>query len=303
MRLFNLAASAFAAIALVAGSPALAQEHGDDHGAAEDHGGGHGGGHHLKTPAGGWSFTSFNGTYDRNALQRGYVVYTQVCSSCHSMISMSFRNLAQPGGPFSDAEYPNPNDNPVVKEIAKTFLLPSIDEETGDEIVVEGVPADAFPKPYPNDAAGRGANGGALPPDLSVIVKARQGGADYIYSLLTGYPETPPAGLTVAGGQHYNEYFHGDTSSQWAGDPRHAPPGGFLAMAPPLTAAGQVTYDDGTEATVEQMAKDVTTFLAWTSEPKMETRKQLGLASLAYLGILAILAFLSYRHLWRNIEH
>ncbi len=139
MRLFNLAASAFAAIALVAAAPALAQEHGDDHGSAEDHGGDHGGGHHYKTPPGGWSFTAFNGTYDRNALQRGYIVYTQVCSSCHSMISMSFRNLAQPGGPFYDAEYPNPNDNPVVKEIAKTFLLPSIDEETGDEIVVEGV--------------------------------------------------------------------------------------------------------------------------------------------------------------------
>ncbi len=296
MRLFNLAAVALAGATLALSGAAIAQEHE----AAEDHGGG---GHHLKEPPGGWSFSAFNGTYDRNALQRGYVVYSQVCSSCHGMTSMTFRNLGQPGGPFEDAAYPNPNDNPVVKEIAKSFLLPSIDEETGDSIVVEGTPADGFPEPYANDAAGRGANGGALPPDLSVIVKARVGGASYIYSLLTGYPEHAPADLTVNGGQHYNEYFHGDTSSQWAGDPRHAPPGGFLAMAPPLTAAGQVTFDDGTEATVEQMAEDVSTFLAWASEPKMETRKQLGLASLAYLGILALLAFLSYRHLWRNIEH
>lgn len=298
MRLFNLAAIALAGAALSLSTPAFAQEH-DDHGAAEDHGGGH----HLKEPAGGWSFAAFNGTYDRNALQRGYRVYAEVCSSCHGMKSMTFRNLAQKGGPFYDAAYPNPNDNPVVKEIAKSFLLPSIDEETGDAIVVEGTPADGFPEPYANDAAGRGANGGALPPDLSVMAKARAGGASYIYSLLTGYPDHVPAGLTVNGGQHYNEYFHGDTSSQWAGDPRHAPAGGFLAMAPPLTATGQVTYDDGTEATVDQMAADVATYIAWASEPKMETRKQLGLASLAYLVILALLAFLSYRHLWRNIEH
>lgn len=296
MRLFSLAAIALASAALTQASPALAQEHG----AAEEHASGE---HHLKEPDGGWSFDSFNGTYDRNALQRGYVVYSQICSSCHSMKSMTFRNLGQRGGPFYNEEYPNPNDNPVVKEIAKSFLLPSIDQETGDAIVVEGTPPDGFPKPYANDAAGRGANGGALPPDLSVIVKAREGGASYVYSLLTGYPEDPPAGLTVNGGQHYNEYFHGDTSSQWAGDPRHAPPGGFLAMSPPLTADGLVTFDDGTEATVEQMAEDVATFLAWSSEPKMEVRKQLGLASLAYLGILALLAFLSYRHLWRNIEH
>ena len=135
-----------------------------------------------------------------------------------------------------------------------------------------------------------------------MIAKARHGGASYIYSLLTGFHE-PPAGLTVNPGQHYNTYFAGDTASQWSGDPRHKPPGGFLAMAPPLKPDTVVQYDDGTAATVDQMAQDVAAFLSWASEPKMQTRKQMGIAVIAYLAILALLAYLSYRAIWRNVEH
>ncbi len=286
MRLVKLAAAAFTAAALALSASASAE----------------GGGHELKKPPGGWSFEGFFGIYDQNQLQRGYRVYKEVCASCHGMELMSFRNLGEKGAPFFMSEYPNPTDNPKVKVIAAEYMLNDIDPETGDVIQVAGMPKDAFPSPYANEAAGRGMNGGAFPPDLSVIAKARVGGSDYLYSLLTGfYPA--PEGLTVAPGQHYNAYFHGDTSAQWSGDPRHKPPGGFLAMAPPLTRDGQVTYDDGTSATVSQMAADVTAFLGWASEPKMHIRKQMGVAVIGYLAIFALLTYLSYRRIWRNIEH
>lgn len=292
MRFANLLASAIAAIGLAAAAVAPA--------AAE------GGGHELKTPAGGWSHEGFFGTYDQNQLQRGYKVYREVCASCHGMKLMSFRNLGENGGPFADPRYPNPNDNPYVRTLAAEILLPAIDQETGDEIQLAARPADPFPQPYANEAAGRGMNGGAFPPDLSVIVKARTGGASYVYSLLTGYYEAP-AGLAVAPGQHYNAYFHGDTAASWSGDPRHKPPGGFLAMAPPLrepqSGVSQVTFDDDTEASLSQMAYDVTAFLAWASEPKMQTRKQMGIAVLGYLLVLTLLVYASYRRIWRNIEH
>lgn len=261
-----------------------------------------GGDHHLKEPAGGWSFAGFFGSYDQNQLQRGYRVYREVCATCHSMKLMSFRNLGMPGGPFYDAAYPNPADNPVVKQLAAEILIGGIDEETGDATQVPAKPSDRFPSPYANEFAGRALNGGALPPDLSVIAKARHGGASYVYSLLTGYV-APPSGLTVNPGQHYNAYFAGDTASQWAGDPRHKPAGGFLAMATPLRQAGLVTYDDGTTASVDQMAQDVAVFLQWAGEPKMQTRKQMGVAAIAYLIILALLVYLSYRRIWRNVEH
>jgi len=300
MRLIKLAAAGFAALGLAIAAPAFAQEHAPAAaGAAEEHAAG---GHHLKEPAGGWSFDGYFGNYDQNQLQRGYRVYKEVCSTCHGMKLMSFRNLGQKGGPFYSEEFPNPNDNPMVKTIAAEFLLPGIDEETGDPIQVAGKTSDRFPNPYANQYAARGLNGGALPPDLSVIAKARHGGASYIYSLLTGFHE-PPAGLTVNPGQHYNTYFAGDTASQWSGDPRHKPPGGFLAMAPPLKPDTVVQYDDGTAATVDQMAQDVAAFLSWASEPKMQTRKQMGIAVIAYLAILALLAYLSYRAIWRNVEH
>jgi len=301
MRLAKLAAVAAASVlAGFVALPANAQEHGAG---AEAHGEEHAaGGHHLKTPPGGFEFEGPFGTFDQNALQRGYRVYKEVCSSCHGMKLMSFRNLGEKGGPFGDPAFPNPNDNPRVKVIAAEYTVASVDQETGDAIQIPATTASRFPSPYANDSAARGMNGGALPPDLSVIAKARHGGASYVYSLLTGFAE-PPAGLTVNPGQHYNTYFAGDTRSQWKGDPRNAPPGGFLAMAPPLTTTGQVTYDDGTEPTVDQMAADVATFLAWAGEPKVQTRKQMGVATLGYLFILALLSYVSYRQIWRNVEH
>jgi ubiquinol-cytochrome c reductase cytochrome c1 subunit len=299
MRLVNFAIAGLSALALAQAVPAVAQDHGAAAGAKEAHSSG---GHSLKTPADGWSFEGYFGSFDQNQLQRGYKVYREVCSTCHGMKLLSFRNLAQPGGPFFEPQYANPNDNPIVKTLAAEIQLPSIDPETGDPVQVAAKTSDGFPSPYANEPAARALNGGALPPDLSVMAKARHGGASYIYSLLTGYYE-PPEGLSVSPGQHYNAYMAGDTAAQWSGDPRHKPPGGFLAMAAPLIRDGQVTFDDGTASTIPQMAADVATYIAWASDPKMETRKKMGAAVLGYLAILAFLVYLSYRRIWRNVEH
>lgn len=281
---------------------------------------GAGGSHHLLEPKGGWPHEELFGTLDQNALQRGFKVYKNVCSSCHGLRLLSFRNLGEKGGPFFDVRYPNPNDNPVVKKLASEFSVPKVDPDSGGMVSVPGSPADKFPSPYANAIAASVANGGAVPPDLSVIAKARHGGAAYIYSLMNGFV-TPPDGLKVNSGQHYNVYFAGDTLSQWSGDPRHKPPGGFLAMARPLadydikmqrdcsehTAGGmncdRNTFDDGRPTTLEQQAHDVALFLAWAGDPHQVARKQMGAAVIPYLLILALLAFLSYRRLWRNVEH
>jgi ubiquinol-cytochrome c reductase cytochrome c1 subunit len=278
-------------------APAAAAEHAA--GAVEHAGGGHG----LLEPKGGWPHEEIFGSFDQRTLQRGVKVYATVCSACHGMKLLSFRNLGEEGGPFYDPKYPNPNDNPVVKTIAATFVnqTPGIDPDTGEPIMSPSKTSDRIRGPFPNDTAARAANGGALPPDLSVIAKARHGGAGYIYSLLNGFVE-PPAGLKVNPGQNYNVYVAGDTASQWSGDPRHKPPGGFLAMASPLEYA-DVKFDDGTPTSKEQMAHDVATFLAWASDPKAVTRKQTGVAVIPYLLILSLLAFLSYRAFWRNVEH
>ena len=293
MRLITLAAASLATLALGAAGIAVAAENGPAAAISPQH---------LDEPVGGWSFEGYFGTFDKNALQRGYKVYREVCSSCHSMKLMSFRNLGQKGGPFYDPEFANPGDNPRVKALAAELQIPDVDHDTGDALKRPGIASDVFPSPFANEYAARGGNGGALPPDLSVIVKAREGGASYVYSLLTGFVE-PPAGLKVNAGQHYNHVFPGDTGAQWSGDPRLKPVGGFLAMAPPLKADGQVTFDDDTPSTVKQMAKDVATFLAWASEPKQEARRQMGVAVVAYLAIFALLVFLSYRRIWRNVEH
>jgi ubiquinol-cytochrome c reductase cytochrome c1 subunit len=280
-----------------------------------------GGGHHLLEPEEGWPHEGLFGTFDANALQRGFKVYQKVCSTCHGLKLLSFRNLGEPGGPFYDARFPNPNDNPRVKAIAAEFLVPDLDPASGDTIPVPGKPANAFPSPFANDIAARVGNGGAVPPDLSVIVKARHGGAAYVYSLLLGF-DAPPAGLKVAEGQHYNRFFPGDTASAWVDhDPRQKPPGGFLAMSPPLVendirlqrdcvegAEGGLncdrnTFDDGKPLTREQQAHDVALLLAWASDPKAVARKQMGTAVMPYLFILAIIVFLSYRRIWRNVEH
>lgn len=247
-----------------------------------------------------WSFEGPFGKFDAAQVQRGYKVYREVCAACHAMDLMTFRNLGQKHGPFYDPEYANPNDNPYVKSLAKDIQANDIDSETGDVIQRPSTPADKFPSPYPNEAAARGSNGGALPPDLSVITKAREGGPAYIYSLLVGY-QAPPAGLKVGPGQYYNPYMAGDLTAYWTGA-GHAPRGGFIAMPPPL-AAGLVTFDDGKPSTVDQQAKDVTAFLTWASEPKQTERKQFGLGAMIYLLIFTIVLWFSYRRVWRNVGH
>jgi ubiquinol-cytochrome c reductase cytochrome c1 subunit len=248
-----------------------------------------------------WSFEGPFGHYDQEQLQRGYKVYHDVCSACHSMKLMSYRNLAQEGGPFYDPKYPVPNDNPYLKTLLKDFQVPDIDSDTGDIIKRPATPADHFVSPFPNEAAARAANGGALPPDLSLIIKAREGGPRYVFSILRGYDD-PPVGLTVPDGKYYNPYMPGDLTAFWTGDPKHVPPGGFIAM-PQQIVDDRVTFDDGTPATSDQEAKDVVAFLSWASEPHADQRKHAGFAVMIYLFIFAGLLYASYRQLWRKIEH
>lgn len=296
-----------------------------------------GGAKHPHGPEGGWPFEGVTGQYDRASVQRGYQVYKQVCASCHGMKLLSYRNLGEKGGPFYDPAFPNPNDNPFVKALAAENEVMNLEpNDAGEYEFRPAVPADRFRSPYPNDAVARAGNGGALPPDLSVMVKARHYGADYIYSLMTSYPDPAQfedrevvtdgqtdyqklldvskfdglgkykpehtAYLIQPPGLYYNPYFAGDTTPNYEGDPRHAPPGGFLAMAPQLTA-GRVEYTDGTEASVHQMAYDVSQFLAWAAEPKMEARKRTGLGTMAFLLILTTLLWFSYKQVWRKVEH
>ena len=237
-----------------------------------------------------WHHNGPFGTYDRAAVQRGLQVYQEVCASCHSLNLISFRNLGEAGGPFEDERWPNANDNRIVMQIAEAYgervWDPTEINDEGDPVVRTGIPADQFPAPFENEQMARASNGGAYPPDLSLIVKARSHGADYIYALLTGYGEAPED-VTLSAGQYYNEYFTG----------------GAIAMAPPITFGGQVEYADGTEATVEQMAEDVTVFLTWASDPHMEARKQMGWMVLIYLFVFAILVYLAYRQVWANVKH
>jgi ubiquinol-cytochrome c reductase cytochrome c1 subunit len=249
-----------------------------------------------------WSFEGPFGTYDQEQLQRGYKVYHEVCSNCHSMNMIAFRNLGDPGGPFWNPKFPNPNDNPVVKAIAKDFQIADIDSDSGDPIKRPGTSADYFVPPFPNTIAARAANGGALPPDMSMLAKAREGGAAYIYSIVTADGTTPPAGLTVPDGKYYDPYISGDLTSFWKGDPKKVPKGGFIAMPPPLID-GRVTFDDHKPSTLAQEAYDVAAFLQWASDPKLEQRNQLGLAVMIFLLIFSGLLYASYRGVWRNVGH
>lgn len=280
----TIIASAAVALGMMAGAaPALAA----------------GGAAHPRS--GGFSFEGPFGTYDQGQLQRGYKVYHEVCAACHSMNLMHYRNLGDRHGPFWNPKYPNPNDNPVVKALAKEVQVGDIDSETGEAIQRDATPADKFRAPYPNATAAAAGNGGAAPPDLSVMAKARHDGANYIYSLLSGY-RNPPAGLTIRDGQHYNPYMAGDLTPFWDETKGHVPPGGFIAMPPPLQN-GQVTYDDGSPQTVDQYAKDVAAFIAWTSEPKMVERKQAGFGVLIYLLIFAGVTYAAYRRIWKGVAH
>ena len=248
-----------------------------------------------------WSFEGPFGKFDQQQVQRGYKVYREVCSACHSMNLLYFRNLGQKGGPFYDPKYPNPNNNPYVKSLAHDITVKDVDTDTGDVISRPATPADKFPAPFANEYAARASNGGALPPDLSVMAKAREGGPAYIYSILTGFV-APPHGMTVPAGKYYDPYMPGDMAAFWTGPKDKIPEGGFIAMPPPL-APGKVTFDDGKPSTVDQQAKDVVAFLTWASEPKMEERKQFGLGAMIYLLVFAGLLWASYRRLWRNVAH
>ena len=248
-----------------------------------------------------FSFDGPFGKFDQGALQRGYKVYAEVCSACHSMNLLSYRNLAQPDGPFYDPKFPNPNDSPYAKAIAADIKVPDIDPDTGDVVQRPATAADHFKNPWANEAAARASNGGAYPPDLSVIVKAREGGAPYIYSVITGYTP-PPKGLTVPAGKYYNAYFPGDLGSFWSGAKNEVPRGGFIAMPFQLTP-NRVTFDDGVKATTDQEAHDVATFLAWASDPKQTERKETGFAVMIYLLIFAGVMYLSYRRIWRDVAH
>ena len=258
-------------------------------------------GKHPEAPKGGWSFAGPFGKFDQKELQRGYQVYHEVCSQCHSMNLLSFRNLGEKGGPFYDPEFKDPNKNPYVKAVAAdAHNVPDIDGDTGDAIKRDGTPADHFPAPFANEIAAK-ASVKAVPPDLSVIVKARHGGADYVYSILTGYEE-PPVGLKMSETSHYNPYMPGDMTPFWDAKKGKAPEGGFIAMPPPLTV-NKVTFADGTPATIENEAKAVSAFLAWASEPSQTARKQMGLMVIIYLLLLTGLVYASYRRVWRNESH
>jgi ubiquinol-cytochrome c reductase cytochrome c1 subunit len=250
--------------------------------------------------SGGFSFEGAFGTFDQGQLQRGYKVYREVCASCHGMDLMHFRTLAEPGGPFYDAHQVNPAENRFVKVLAAEVQVPDIDSETGEAIMRDAVPADRFPNPYPNATAAAAGNGGAAPPDLSVMAKARHDGANYIYSLLSGY-RAAPAGLEIRPGQYYNPYMAGDLTP-FVAEGAHVPPGGFIAMPPPLMA-GQVTYDDGSAETVDQYAKDVAAFIAWASDPKQVQRKQSGMGVMIFLILFAGVTYMSYRRIWKGVAH
>ena len=228
---------------------------------------------YLKTD---WSFKGLFGKFDRAALQRGYQVYTEVCSSCHSMKYLSYRNLAEKGGPEFSIEQ--------AKAIAASFEVKDGPNSDGDMFTRPGRLSDKFVMPYDNVQAAQAANGGAYPPDMSVLVKARGGGVDYIYSLLQGY-EDPPAGVTLDDGVYYHKYMYGNK----------------IKMANQLSD-GLVEYSDGTTASVEQMSKDVTTFLMWSAEPHLESRHQMGFKAIVYLIILTILVYFSMKRIWSRIE-
>ena len=223
-----------------------------------------------------WSFKGLFGKFDRASLQRGYQVYTEVCAACHSMKYLSYRNLSEKGGPeFSVAQ---------AKAIAASFEVTDGPNSDGEMFTRPGKLSDKFVMPYENVKAAEAANGGAYPPDMSVLVKARGGGVDYIYSLLQGYEEAP-SGMTLDDGVHYNKYMYGNK----------------IKMSAPLSD-GIIEYSDGTNASVEQMSKDVTTFLMWAAEPSLEARHQMGFKAIVYLIILTILVYFSMKRIWSRVE-
>ncbi|MEQ5788247.1 cytochrome c1 [Erythrobacter sp. NFXS35] len=235
---------------------------------------------HGDGPEGGFAFDGPLGTWDVAQLQRGYQVYKEVCSACHGLKFVAFRNLQQLG--YTEAE---------VDAEAASWTVPGIDPNTGETTTRPGEPTDFFPKPFANDIAAAAANNNAIPPDLSLMTKARGDGSNYVYDLLTGYGEPDPelaakVGFETPPGLYFNEHF----------------PNVNIAMAPPLVIDGQVSYADGTEATVPQMSKDVAAFLTWTAEPSLVQRKQTGWFVIGFLIFATALAFLSYKQIWAGMK-
>ena len=282
----NLTITRFTAAALVLGSLALASPR--DAGAAEA----------LHAPPQNWSWQGIFGTFDRHQLQRGFQVYREVCSACHALNYLYYRNLIDIG--YSEAQ---------VKAIAAEALVTDGPNDSGEMFERAALPSDLFARPFPNDKAAASVNNGAVPKDLSMLIKARHAGDDYVLALMTGYREAPPApeqdpcahkveeempdgtkkvtleGTHLEDGQYYNPYF----------------PGCVISMAPPLTE-GQVTYADGTPGSVEQMSRDVVAFMTWASEPTMEARKKLGIRVLLFLIVLTGLFYAVKRKVWADVH-
>lgn len=246
----------------------------------------------IKAPSQDWSFNGIFGTYDRASLQRGFQVYKEVCASCHSLDLIAFRNFEALG--YTEDE---------VKAIAAEYEVTDGPNDDGDMFDRTAIPADKWPAPFANEKAAASANGGAYPPDLSLITKARGSGgdsairvsllqpggfplgADYVYALLTGYLEEAPADFELADGKYYNTYY----------------PGHAISMAPPLLEDA-VEYADGTAASVEQLSKDVVTFLAWASEPELEQRKQMGIKVILFLIVLTAMLYALKRKIWADLH-
>ena len=233
----------------------------------------------IKLSSAGWF-----GKFDRQQLQRGFQVYKEVCAACHSLKYVAFRDLQKIG--YSEAE---------VKAIATQWVIeqPSVNPETGEAATRKNMPSDHFPSPFANEVAARAANANALPPDLSLMTKAREDGSNYVHALITGYRDQPAELLKkfpdakTPEGLHYNPYFANLN----------------IAMPPPLTSDGQVTYSDGTKATRDQMARDVAAFLTWTAEPNLEARHAAGLAAVIFLMIFIYLTWGAYQNVWREVKH
>ncbi|WP_298813043.1 cytochrome c1 [uncultured Sphingomonas sp.] len=239
---------------------------------------------HLHPESIGLPSAGLFGKFDRQQVQRGFAVYKEVCAACHSLKYVAFRDLTKIG--YSDAE---------VKAIANQWAIeqPSVNPETGEPATRKNLPSDHFPSPFANEVAARAANNNALPPDLSLITKAREDGPNYVHALITGYRNQPAEllkdfpGAKTPPGLHYNPYFANLN----------------IAMPPPLTSDGQVTYSDGTKATRDQMARDVSAFLTWTAEPNLEARHAAGLAAVIFLVIFVFLTWGAYQNVWRGVEH
>ncbi len=221
-----------------------------------------------------WSFNGIFGSIDRASAQRGFQLYKEICSSCHGLKLVAYRNLQEIG--FSEAE---------IKQIASEYLVGDGPNDEGEMFERAGLPSDRFVGPYANDNAARAANGGALPPDLSLIIKARHDGANYVYSLLTGF-EQAPEGFAMAEGKSYNPYFEGRQ----------------ISMPQPITEDGQVDYKDGTYASKEQMAIDVVNFLQFAAEPEMEKRNKMGIRTMIFLATLLIILLAAKKMIWKNIK-